>query len=802
MTEKTEKKVHSLPLLPLKNIVLLPKSIVPLIIGRERSIQALKVALDGNRELCVAAQRDSLIEEVQPTDLFTVGARASILQVMQAPKGAVKVLLEGIGRVKILSSEDQNDLWLANIADLPTIEEENDIEAQALWRQVRSRYKQYVQISNEIPSTILAHVNNINNVSDAADTMAIHSGFSFQDRQALLESINLKERLHKLYGFIEREIDILKTETRIRDQVQSQVEKNQREYYLNEQIKAIHKELGRDDMHADLAALRERVILAHLPEAVAQKVEREIRRLEQMQPMSAESTVSRTYIDWILTLPWYQQAKDRISLKQAEAQLDRDHYGLAKVKERILEFIAAKKFNPDLKRSPILCLVGPPGVGKTSLARSIALALGREFVRISLGGTHDEAEIRGHRRTYIGAMPGKIIQGLSTVKTVNPVILLDEIDKLTNDTNGDPAAALLEALDPEQNKAFVDNFLEVGYDLSRVMFITTANHPEGIPYPLFDRMEIINLSGYTAEEKMNIAQQHLIPKILHEYGVHEKSFSLPKKILQLIINDYTKEAGVRQLEQKLAKMVRNVIRHILVPKKGKKCAASEAANAAPIAEHPLVKITEPQCHEWLGIPPFRMRQLEKTEIRVGRAVGLAWTEMGGDVLEVEALAMPGKGEMTITGQLGDVMRESAQAALSFVRSRSERMGLAKNIFKDNDFHLHVPEGATPKDGPSAGITMCSALVSVCTKIPLKTRVAMTGEITLSGRVLPIGGLKEKLIAAQQYGAKTVLVPLENREEGIKIVEEIDKKGNLKIIYVNTMDEVLENALEQNPFVRA
>lgn len=793
----------NLPLLPLKNVVLLPKSIVPLVIGRERSVMAIKAALEGNREICVAAQRDPLIEEVRPEDLFSFGARATILQVMQAPKGAVKVLLEGTGRVHIAATEDRSGLWFATVEDQPTIGNEADIEIQALWRQVRARYRQYVQISNDIPSTVIAHINTIAGISDAADTMAIHSSFNFRDRQILLETADLKERLFKLFGFIEREIDILKTETRIRDQVQTQVEKNQREYYLNEQIKAIHKELGRDDLQNDVSGLREKAAVAQLPEAVAQKVEREIRRLEQMQPMSAESTVSRTYIDWLLQLPWREESKDRISIKQAEELLDRHHFGLKKVKERILEFIAAKKYNPQLKRAPILCLVGAPGVGKTSLARSVAEALGRDFVRISLGGTRDEAEIRGHRRTYIGAMPGKIIQGLATIKTINPVILLDEIDKLTHDITGDPASALLEVLDPEQNKAFVDNFLEVGYDLSQAMFITTANHPEGIPYPLFDRMEIINLSGYTLDEKMSIAKEHLLPKILREYGVAPEILALPNGSLQLVIKEYTKEAGVRQLEQKLAKLVRNAIRHVLgvSGKKSKPSAAKKDAIKTETApKQQKVKITEKLCHEWLGIPVYRTRQLE-TGGRTGYVTGLAWTEMGGDVLEVETLIMPGKGDLTLTGQLGEVMRESGQAALSFLRSRSERLGLAKNLFKEHDFHIHVPEGATPKDGPSAGVTICTALASTCTKIPLKEAIAMTGEITLSGRVLPIGGLKEKLIAAQQYGVKTVFVPDENREEAMKIMEEIDTGEELKIIFVSTMDEILEKALERNPFIR-
>lgn len=796
--ENTPSTIHTLPLLPLKNIVLLPKSIVPVIIGREKSILAVKDALEQSREIFVSAQHDPTIDDPRFADLFSIGVRATILQTMPMPKDTFKVLLEGIERAELIDAEEHNGVWRATARSIPNDYDPKDIEIQAFWRQIKARYKQYVQMSNTIPSTVIAHLQNISNISDAADTVIVHSSLNFNDRQHLLEISSLKERLLTLYAYIEREIDILKTEARIRDQVQVQVEKNQREYYLNEQIKAINKELGRDDQLSEIEALRTKITAAKLPEEVLRKMERELRRLEQMPQLSAESAVTRNYIDWILSLPWHEQSKDRISLAQAEKILGQDHFGLEKAKERIIEFIAAKKFNPALNRTPILCLVGPPGVGKTSLARSVARALGREFARISLGGVHDEAEIRGHRRTYIGALPGKIVQAMSSVKTVNPVILLDEIDKLTHDVMGDPASALLEVLDPEQNKTFVDNFLEIGYDLSRVLFITTANHPDGIPYALYDRMEVISLSGYTDPEKAQIAQKFLITKALSEHGLDAARCSIPRSTIDLLTAEYTREAGVRQLERLIGKLVRKVIQALLHAKDKKKTAANKKSSASETQKEFIV--TPKICREWLGIPLFKKKRMLTKKHGNGTATGLAWTEVGGDVLEVEATIMPGKGELLLTGQLGEVMRESAQAALSYVRSKSGELGLAKTTFTEHDFHVHVPEGATPKDGPSAGITICAALVSACTKNPVRADIAMTGEITLGGRVLPVGGLKEKLIAAQQYQLKTVLVPQENQQEVEKIIKEVDQNGKFVARFVHSMDDVLLHALERNPFI--
>lgn len=777
---------RELPVLPLKNVVLLPHSIVPLVVGRIRSIQAVEAALSGDREICVVAQKDQSIDNPGVTDLHGIGTRAVILQVMPISKGNLKVLVEGLSRVELEPLEIVDSHLRAECHELVSITSAEDVEVKALWRQVKASYKAYVHMSERVPATVLATIETIDDIGDAADTMIVHSGVNFVERQMLLESVDLVARLSRMYTIFEREREIIKTEARIRDRVQNQVEKNQREYYLSEQIKAINKELGRDDQVEDVAQLRVQAKKAKLPAVVMQKVERELRRLEQMPNFSAEGTVSKNYVDWILQLPWHQVSADSVSLEEATAILDRDHFGLKKVKERVLEFIAAKKFNPDLSRSPIICLVGPPGVGKTSLARSIASSLGREFARISLGGTRDEADIRGHRRTYVGSLPGKIIQAMGTIKTVNPVLLLDEIDKMSHDLNGDPAAALLEVLDPEQNKNFADNFLEVGYDLSRVMFVTTANMIDGIPYPLFDRMEIINLSGYTDIEKLQIAEQFLIPKIFREYGLTPARCKIPRAVIELIIAEYTREAGVRQLERTLGKLTRKAIQELL---------KTETKKAR--GRKPAFVVTTELCRAWLGIPTFKKRPLVQGT-RIGRATGLAWTELGGDVLEIETAVVPGKGELTLTGQLGDVMRESAQAALSYVRSQSTKLGLKKNFFSSHDIHVHVPEGSTPKDGPSAGITICTAMVSALTNTPVKADIAMTGEITLRGRVLAIGGLKEKLIAAHQYDVKMVLVPSENREELATIRDEV--QNPVSVNFVQSIDEVFKHAFHKNPFV--
>jgi ATP-dependent Lon protease len=638
---------------------------------------------------------------------------------------------------------------------------------------------------NDKAPELISNVKTTQDMDFITDTMVVHiNNLSFESRQKILETPDLKERMLMVSAMLANEIEILQTQQRIHGRIQTQVERGQREYYLGEQMKAIQKELGREDLSEEVDQLRKKVASLGLSKDVQEKAEKEIRRLEQMPPLSSEAVVSRHYLDWITSLPWHKLTKDAISITQAEEILDENHAGLKKIKERIIEFLAAKKFSKHLERSPILCLVGPPGVGKTSLARSIAASLGREFVRISLGGLRDEAEIRGHRRTYIGALPGKIIHAMKKAKTMNPVILLDEIDKMSRDVHGDPSAALLEVLDPEQNKTFVDHFLDIEYDLSKVMFIATANVMEHIPYPLFDRLEIIHLSGYTEEEKVSIAKQFLIPKNLEEYSLNARQFAIPDDILRTIINDYTKESGVRQLERIIAKLMRKSIQSLLKNKSIKKVAISPE----------LVR-------EWLGVPIFKKTSLTQVKERIGLVTGLAWTEVGGDVLEIEVSVLPGKGGLTLTGQLGDVMQESAQAALSYIRSRAVSLGLKQSFHSTKDIHIHIPEGATPKDGPSAGISICTALVSALTKSPTRPEVAMTGEITLQGRVLAVGGLKEKLLAAKQHGFNAVILPKENKEEVEDFLKEIDV-SNLKLHFVSNMDEVLEDAFITNPLTAA
>jgi ATP-dependent Lon protease len=769
-----------LALLPLKNVVILPKSIIPIIVGRESSIQAVEYSLKSNKSIFITAQKHPDIESPTLDDIYIHGTRSTIVQVMRMPKGALKILAEGVCRAKIIKTETANNFTGVYCQDLPTTGLDNSIELEALWRHTQALYLAYTQLNTKVPADILDTVKTAEDIDVIADTISVHLNLSFDERQALLETINLKDRLLKLSALLQKEIDILETEERIRGRVQNQVEKNQREYYLTEQLKAIQKELGREDQQGEIQQIRAKAKSLNLTAEAAEKVEKELRRLEQMPPLSSEAVVSRTYIDWIVSLPWNKVSKDTISLEQAEKILNRNHAGLSKPKERIIEFLAAKKFSSSLERSPIICLVGPPGVGKTSLAESISESLGREFVRISLGGIRDEAEIRGHRRTYIGALPGKIIQAMRKAKTMNPVILLDEIDKMSRDIHGDPAAALLEVLDPEQNKSFVDHFLELEYDLSKVMFIATANHIDGIPYPLFDRMEIINLSGYTEKEKHEIAVNFLIPKNLKEYGLKPRQFKLPSDILDKMMTSHTKEAGVRQLDRLIAKLMRKTIQLLLQDSSLKS-----------------VTITEARLQDWLGSPKFKRTTLNTASQRIGLATGLAWTELGGDIMEIEATVLPGKGALTLTGQLGDVMQESAHAALSYIRSRASELGLKESFYASKDIHIHIPEGATPKDGPSAGITMCVALVSALTKNSVNPNIAMTGEITLRGRILAVGGLKEKILAARQYGIKTVFLPQENHDD----IEEIKKDiGNdVQLIFVDNMDQVLSKALKNNPF---
>ncbi len=770
-----------LALLPLKNVVILPKSIIPIIVGRASSIAAVEYSLSNNKSIFITAQKHSDVEQPTTDDVYATGTRATILQVMRMPKGTLKILVEGICRATLKKSISTKDFITVKVADLPTTSLEKTVDLEAFWRQLQDLYAQYAQLNAKVPADLMVSVKTPEDIDNIVDTLAVHLNLSFEERQELLEVADLQKRITKLCAFLQREIDILETEERIRGSIQKQVEKNQREYYLTEQMKAIQKELGRDDTQTEIVQIRAKLKTLGLSEEAHEKVEKELKRLEQMPPLSSEAVVSRHYIDWITSLPWKKVSKDAISLEQAEKILNKTHAGLKKAKERIIEFLAAKKFSKALKRAPIICLIGPPGVGKTSLGHSIAASLGREFVRISLGGIKDEAEIRGHRRTYIGALPGKIIQAMKKAKTSNPVILLDEVDKMASDFHGDPAAALLEVLDPEQNKAFVDHFLEIEYDLSKVMFIATANHMEGIPYALYDRMERIILSGYTEDEKTEIARSFLMPKNLKEYGLKPRQFILPDDMLKKIISEYTKEAGVRQVERIIAKLMRKVIQTLLKDPKLKS-----------------VTITPGLLKEWLGHPRYKKAVLDTGE-RVGLATGLAWTEVGGDILEIEATVLPGKGGLTLTGQLGEVMQESAHAALSYIRSRAESLGLKQSFYAARDIHVHIPEGATPKDGPSAGITMCLALVSALTKNPTRSDVAMTGEITLRGRILAVGGLRDKILAARQYGIKTVLVPEENKEDIEEILKDIGKANHLNVIFVNNMDEVLSQALVKNPF---
>lgn len=771
----------SLPVLPLKNIVTLPSSIVPVIVGRKSSIHAVEYAMKhNNKTIFVTSQKHPDTEDPTLPDLFEHGTVSSILQIIKMPNGSLKILIEGIHRAKITEIVPQVDFLLANFEYIPTTNTSTNSELEAAWRQLDLVYQSYTKFNAKIPTDLTVMTRSFTDRDTVADTIAVHANLSFADRQRILENAELTSRMIDLTVLLKNEIDILQVEQRIKSRIQDQVEKNQREYYLTEQIKAIHKELGREDLMEEVNELRTQIKALKLPAHLVEKTDKELTRLEQMPAMSAESAVTKNYLDWIINLPWHKQSKDSISLKQAESLLDKQHAGMKKVKERIIEFIAAKKFAKNLTRSPIICLAGAPGVGKTSLASSIAASLGREFVRISLGGVRDEAEIRGHRRTYIGAMPGKIIQAMRKAKTVNPVILLDEIDKMSRDHAGDPSSALLEVLDPEQNKSFVDHFIDSEYDLSQVMFIATANMIDAIPYPLYDRMEIISLAGYTEKEKLAIAHKFLIPKHIKEHNLTKKQFKISDATLLLVINEYTQEAGVRQLERVITKLIRKAIQELL---------HTDATK--------VITVTNATIQKWLGYPKFKKTNLNEGN-RIGIATGLAWTELGGDVLEIEVALLPGKGNFTLTGQLGEVMQESAQAALSYIKANATRLKIPNATFNNKDIHIHLPEGATPKDGPSAGISMCLAMVSALTNIPVKKHFAMTGEITLRGRVLGVGGLKEKLLAAQQYQMTDVILPKTNETDIQEFVHEIE---HVQLFFAENMDQVLEKALEENPFTR-
>lgn len=769
-----------LPVLPLKNLVALPKSIVPVVVGREISINAVDAAMKHNKEIFVTAQTSINVESPTPQDLFVHGTRALIVQVARMPNGTLKILVEGISRSRMLDVQQTEGFIAVTASDLIPYSLESNPENLALWRNLFELFKEYVHLGERIPTDLLTLFRSIEDLDYLADTVTVQMHLDFKERQSILETVDLKTRAMHLCVLLQKEIEILKAEKSIRKRVQSQVEKHQKDYYLTEQLRAIQRELGREDWSNEINELRKKAKKLKMPQEALDKVEAELHRLESMQPTSPEAAVSRNYVDWLLAVPWHNQSEDTVGMEEAEKMLDASHAGMLKVKERVIEFIATKKFaGNNLKRAPIICLAGPPGVGKTSLAHSIAQSLGRTLVRISLGGVRDEAEIRGHRRTYIGALPGKIIQAMKKSNIVNPVMLLDEIDKMAMDFRGDPASALLEVLDPEQNKAFNDHYLEVDYDLSKVMFITTANVMDNIPYPLLDRMEMIQLSGYTEAEKLDIAKRFLLPKLLKEHNLGEKQLVMTDAVLKKIIDEYTKEAGVRQLERVLAKLLRKEILMMLKNRKVKR-----------------VVLDEELAEKWLGVPIFRRDERLRGH-ECGVATGLAWTEVGGDILDIEVGLMKGKGGLTLTGQLGEVMQESTQAAMSYVRSQAKAFGLKETFYSDLDVHVHMPEGSIPKDGPSAGITIAVALTSALTKIPVAHGVAMTGEITLRGRVLQIGGLKDKLLAALRYGMTKAIVPKSNAKDVKEFEKELDP--SLKIVYVEHMDEVLKEAFDRNPY---
>jgi ATP-dependent Lon protease len=763
------------PVLPLRDIVVFPHMIVPLFVGREKSIAALEEVMTTDKQILLVTQKDAADDDPTPEAIYEIGTLASVLQLLKLPDGTVKVLVEGRDRALVARYLERKDYFEAEatiMAESPS----EEVELEALSRSVLSEFENYVKLNKKVSPEVLSAVANIEDYSKLADTIASHLAVRIADKQDLLAVNSVSERLEKVLGMMESEISVLQVEKRIRSRVKRQMEKTQREYYLNEQMKAIQKELGDTDEGRDeLRELEERIAKTKLSKEAKEKAEAEIKKLRQMSPMSAEATVVRNYLDWLLGIPWGKKTRIRNDLANAEAVLESDHYGLEKVKERIIEYLAVQSRANKLK-GPILCLVGPPGVGKTSLGKSIASATGREFVRMSLGGVRDEAEIRGHRRTYIGSMPGKVIQSMRKAKKINPLFLFDEIDKMGMDFRGDPSSALLEVLDPEQNHGFMDHYLEVEYDLSNVMFVTTAN-TLNIPPPLMDRMEIIRIAGYTEDEKIEIARRHLLPKIEKDHGLKAKEFSLADSALQTIIRRYTREAGVRNLEREMAKLARKAVKELLTSNKK------------------AIKITDKVLETFLGVPRFRYGEVE-LEDQVGVVTGLAWTEVGGELLTVEGVMMPGKGKMTVTGNLRDVMKESISAAASYVRSRAVEFGIEPPLFDRKDIHVHVPEGATPKDGPSAGIAMVTAIVSIMTGIPIRKDVAMTGEITLRGRVLPIGGLKEKLLAALRGGIKTVLIPEENAKDLAEIPDNV--KSGLEIIPVGQMDDVLKHGLIRHP----
>jgi ATP-dependent Lon protease len=774
-TAKPAPEAEALAVLPLRDIVVFPHMIVPLFVGREKSVRALEAVMKDDKQILLVAQKNATQDDPSADDIYRVGTISTILQLLKLPDGTVKVLVEGGRRARITAFKETESFFEAFVEELPDRDADAK-EIEALGRTVVSQFEQYIKLNKKIAPEVLVSLNQIEEPSKLADTVASHLNLKIAEKQELLEVPRVNERLERVFGHMESEIGVLQVEKRIRNRVKRQMEKTQREYYLNEQLKAIQKELGEgEDGKDETAELESRIKKTKLSKEAREKALTELKKLRTMSPMSAEATVVRNYLDWMLSIPWKKRSKVRNDVVAAEAVLESDHYGLDKVKERIIEYLAVQARSPKL-RGPILCLVGPPGVGKTSLGKSIAKATGRNFVRMSLGGVRDEAEIRGHRRTYIGSMPGKVIQGMKKAKTSNPLFLLDEIDKLGADWRGDPSSALLEVLDPEQNATFADHYLEVDYDLSDVMFVTTANSLR-MPQPLMDRMEIIRIPGYTEDEKVEIAKRHLITKQSEAHGLKPEEWSLSNDALHDLIRYYTREAGVRNLEREIANLARKAVKEI-VTKKAKK-----------------ITITSKNLEKFAGVRRFRFGETEAEDM-VGVVTGLAWTEVGGEILTIESVLLPGKGNVKHTGKLGDVMQESVSAALSYVRSRSINFGIKPTLFEKRDIHVHVPEGATPKDGPSAGIAMATSIVSVLTGIPVRRDVAMTGEITLRGRVLPIGGLKEKLLAALRAGITTVFIPKDNEKDLAEIPDNVKK--HLKLIPVADVDEVIAQALSRKP----
>lgn len=760
------------PILPLRDIVVFPHMIVPLFVGREKSVRALEDVMKDDKQILLLTQKDASQDDPQKGDLYLQGTIGTVLQLLKLPDGTVKVLVEGGQRARVVRFTENPEFFQAFAEPIEEFVGDKP-ELDALSRAVVGQFEQYIKLNKKIPPEVMVTVNQIEEPARLADTIASHLALKISEKQALLEIPSVNDRLERIFGHMEGEIGVLQVEKRIRTRVKKQMEKTQREYYLNEQMKAIQKELGEgEDGKDEISEFESKIKETKMTKEATEKCLSELKKLRTMSPMSAEATVVRNYLDWMLGIPWQKRTKTRRNIKEAQKVLDVDHYGLEKVKERILEYLAVQQRQGKLK-GPILCLVGPPGVGKTSLGKSIARATGRNFVRMSLGGVRDESEIRGHRRTYIGSMPGKVVQGMKKAKSSNPLFLLDEVDKLGSDWRGDPSSALLEVLDPEQNNTFNDHYLEVDYDLSDVMFVCTANSLK-MPQPLLDRMEIIRLAGYTEDEKVEIAQRHLVAKTMKEHGLKKTEFSISEDAIRDIIRYYTREAGVRNVEREIATLSRKAIKEILV-KSGTKS----------------IHITRRNLEKYLGVKKFRFGEVEAEDL-VGVTTGLAWTEVGGELLSIEAVALPGKGKITITGKLGDVMRESVQAAESYVKARAAHFGIMRSLIDKRDIHVHVPEGATPKDGPSAGVAMVTSIVSVLTGVPIHKDVAMTGEITLRGRVLPIGGLKEKLLAALRGGLTTVCIPKENEKDLAEIPDNV-KKG-LKIIFINTVDEVLNVAL--------